>query len=135
MDFKIGLPSGRMIFRSGFLASNRAPSLLFTRGLSRVNQILKADKEIIAAFCARHHVKRLSLFGSQLEGRAGPESDVDFLVQFEAGKEPGLIGLAEMEHELSTLLGGRTVDLRTPGDLSRYFRDEVIRSSEVQYER
>jgi predicted nucleotidyltransferase len=100
-----------------------------------VNQILNADKATIAAFCTKHHIKRLSLFGSQLEGRACPESDIDILVEFEPGKEPGLIGLAEMEHELSTLLGGLTVDLRTPNDLSHYFRDEVIRSSQVQYAR
>jgi predicted nucleotidyltransferase len=56
-------------------------------------------------------------------------------VEFDHGKEPGLLGLADMEHELSTILGGRTVDLRTPNDLSRYFRDEVIRSAQVQYAR
>ena len=61
--------------------------------------------------------------------------DIDFLVEFDRGKEPGLLGLADMERELSTILGGRTVDLRTPKDLSRYFRDEVIRSSQVQYAR
>jgi predicted nucleotidyltransferase len=100
-----------------------------------MNQVLKAGKATIAAFCVKHHIQRLSLFGSQLEGGAGPESDIDLLVEFDAGKEPGFLGLAEMERELSTLLGGRTVDLRTPKDLSRYFRDEVIRSSQVQYAR
>jgi hypothetical protein len=94
-----------------------------------------ADKATTAAFCLKHHIQRLSLFGSQLEGGAGPKSDIDLLVEFESGKEPGFLGLAEMERELSTLLGGRTVDLRTPNDLSRYFRDEVIRSSLVQYAR
>lgn len=93
------------------------------------------DKATTAAFCLKHHIQRLSLFGSQLEGGAGPESDIDLLVEFEPGKEPGFLGLAEMERELSTLLGGPTVDLRTPNDLSRYFRDEVIRSSLVQYAR
>jgi uncharacterized protein len=64
-----------------------------------------------------------------------PESDIDLLVEFDHGKEPGLLGLAEMERELSKLLGGRSVDLRTPKDLSRCFRDKVIRSSKVQYAR
>jgi predicted nucleotidyltransferase len=59
----------------------------------------------------------------------------DNLVEFDPGEEPGLIGLAEMEAELSTLLDGRPVDMRTPKDLSRYFRDEVVRTSEVQYAR
>ena len=100
-----------------------------------VNPVLKADKAIITAFCVKHHIQRLSLFGSQLKGDAGPESDIDILVEFDPGKEPGLLGLAEMEYELSTLLGGQTVDMRTPMDLSRCFRDAVVRSSQVQYAR
>jgi len=97
-----------------------------------MNKVTKADKATIAAFCLRHSIRRLTLYGSQLGG-ARPESDIDLLVEFDPGKEPGLLGLAEMERELSTLLGGRTVDLRTPNNLSRYFRDEGIRSSQVQY--
>ena len=100
-----------------------------------VNLILKAAEANVAAFCVKHHIHRLSSFGSQMEGSADPESDIDLLVEFDHGQEPGLLGLAEMEHELSVLLGGRTVDLRTPKDLSRYFRDRVIRSSKVQYAR
>ena len=78
---------------------------------------------------------RLSLFGSRLAGRARPESDVDLLVEFEQGSSPGLMGLAQMEQELSALLGGLKVDLRTPQDLSRHFRDKVVRASQVQYAR
>jgi predicted nucleotidyltransferase len=100
-----------------------------------VNLILKKAAADIAAFCTKHHIHRLSLFGSQLEGNADLESDIDLLVEFDQGEEPGFLGLAEMEHELSVLLGGRAVDLRTPKDLSRYFRDRVIRSSQVQYAR
>ena len=99
-----------------------------------MNRVLEANKASIEAFCQKHNIRRLSLFGSQLKGGADPKSDIDLLVEFENGKEPGLLGLADMEHELSALLG-RAVDMRTPGDLSRYFRDEVIRSSEVQYAR
>jgi predicted nucleotidyltransferase len=100
-----------------------------------VNRFLENKKAPLAAFCQKHGIRRLSLFGSQLKGHANPESDIDLLVEFDHGKEPGLLGLADMEHELSTILGGRTVDLRTPNDLSRYFRDEVIRSAQVQYAR
>jgi predicted nucleotidyltransferase len=99
----------------------------------RVNKILEPSKASIVAFCQKHSIRRLSLFGSQLDSHSHPESDIDLLVEFDHGKEPGLLGLAEMEHELSTILGGRAVDLRTPNDLSRYFRDEVIRSSQLQY--
>jgi hypothetical protein len=55
----------------------------------------------LTAVCQRHHIRRLSLFGSVLKGTNRPESDVDLLVEFEPGKEPGLIGLARIEAELS----------------------------------
>ena len=72
--------------------------------------------------------------GSTLKGTNRPDSDVDLLVEFEPGQEPGLLRLARIGAELSDLLGGRAVDLRTAQDLSRYFRDEVVRTAEVQYE-
>lgn len=97
--------------------------------------VLENNREALVVFCERHSIRRLSLFGSQLEELASPESDIDLLVEFDRGKEPGLLGLANMVQELSGILGGRIVDLRTPNDLSRYFRDEVIRSSQVQYAR
>jgi predicted nucleotidyltransferase len=89
----------------------------------------------LADYCLKHRIRRLSLFGSVLNGTARPDSDIDLLVEFEPGHEPGLISLAGMEIELSELLGGRRVDLRTAEDLSRHFRDEVIRTAEVQYAR
>ena len=100
-----------------------------------MNKVLEGNKASVEEFCQKHGIRRLSLFGSQLTGHADPGSDFDLLVEFDRGKEPGLLGLADMERGLSTILGGRTVDLRTPNDLSRYFRDEVIRSSQVQYAR
>ena len=87
----------------------------------------------MANFCRLHHIRRLALFGSALRDELKPDSDIDLLVEFEKEHIPGLITLAGMEIELSNKLG-RKVDLRTPGDLSRYFRDEVVRSAEVQYE-
>ncbi|MEI7646452.1 MAG: nucleotidyltransferase domain-containing protein [Chloroflexales bacterium] len=94
---------------------------------------LPIDSEILAQICRRQHIRRLSLFGSVLAGTAQPESDIDLLIEFEPGQAPGLLGLAAIEAELSTLLGGRRIDLRTAQDLSRHFRDDVIRSAEVQY--
>lgn len=96
---------------------------------------LPIDKKILAEFCARHRIARLSLFGSVLTGKARPDSDIDLLVEFEPGAEPGLLALAAMQNEISALLGGRRVDLRTPQDLSRYFRDEVVSQAQVQYAR
>ncbi len=94
---------------------------------------LPLDHETLAALCRRHHIRRLSLFGSMLRGEGQPDSDVDLLVEFEPGKAPGLLGLAGIEAELSALLGERRVDLRTAQDLSRHFRSEVISRAEVQY--
>ena len=68
-----------------------------------------------------------------LNGLARPDSDIDLLVEFDAEATPALLDLAGMEEELSVLLDGRRVDLRTAGELSRYFRDEVLRQAEVQY--
>ena len=93
---------------------------------------VELPREQIAAFCVRHHIRRLSLFGSVLTERFGPESDVDVLVEFEPGQVPGYFGFAGMELELSEMIG-RKVDLRTPAELSRYFRDEVVASAAVQY--
>ena len=94
---------------------------------------LPLDPDALAALCRRHHIRRLWLFGSVLKGTARADSDVDLLVEFIQGKEPGLLGLAGIEIELSQLLGGRRIDLRTPQDLSKYFRDEVLHTAEVQY--
>jgi len=88
-------------------------------------------KEAIAAFCRRHHIRRLSLFGSVLRDDFSDDSDIDVLVEFEPGCTPGF-GFITIQDELSELLG-RDVDLNTPQCLSRYFRDRVIAEAEVQY--
>lgn len=94
---------------------------------------LSIDPEALAALCRRHRIRKLSLFGSQLKGTANPDSDVDLLVEFEPGSRTTLLDMAQIEIDLSPLLGGRKVDLRTAEDLSRYFRDEVVRAAEPQY--
>jgi|SRR5712692_9560002 len=88
-------------------------------------------REQIAEFCRRHHIRKLSLFGSVLRDDFRPDSDVDVLVEFESGKTPGLAFFA-MQDELAELLG-RKVDLNTPMCLSRYFRDEVLAEAEAVY--
>lgn len=93
---------------------------------------LNIHPDTLTNFCQRHHIRRLSLFGSQLKGTSRPDSDIDLLVEFDPAHIPSLFGIAGMEIELTELLG-KKVDLRTAGDLSRYFRDEVVRMAEVQY--
>ena len=94
---------------------------------------IEMPKEAIAAFCRRHHIRRLAVFGSALRPDFDENSDVDILVEFEPDHAPGLFGMARLERELSALLGGRVVDLRTPEDLSRYFRQQVLEEAEIQY--
>lgn len=96
---------------------------------------LNLDPGALRRFCEAHHIRRLSLFGSQLKGTARSDSDIDLLVEFDPAHIPGLLGIAGMEMELSEMLGGKQVDLRTAGDLSRYFRDEVVQTAEIQYAR
>lgn len=90
------------------------------------------DESALRAFCTRHHIRALSLFGSALRGDQGPDSDVDLLIDFEAGAKVGLIRLAKIETELSDMLG-RPVDLRSPADLSKYFRDKVVAEARTLY--
>jgi predicted nucleotidyltransferase len=100
-----------------------------------MNEKLTIDKDGIAAFCRRHHIVRLAIFGSALRDDFRPDSDIDVLVDFEPGRVPGFFRLSDIQEELSELFAGREVDLRTPQDLSRYFRDEVVAQAEVQYAR
>jgi predicted nucleotidyltransferase len=86
----------------------------------------------IAAFCRRNHIRKLAFFGSVLRDDFTPESDVDVLVEFEPGHVPGL-AFFSMQRELSEILG-QEVDLNTAGDLSPYFRNEVLTEAEVLYD-
>jgi hypothetical protein len=93
---------------------------------------IRISREKIAEFCRRHHIRKLSLFGSVIRGDFRPDSDVDVLVEFEPGHVPGLAFFA-MERELSEILG-RKVDLNTPRSVSPYFREQVQAEAEVEYE-
>lgn len=100
--------------------------------MNQVKAGISIDREKLKEFCRRHRVRKLSLFGSVLRDDFRPDSDVDVLVEFEPGASAGFLRLAAMELELSHMIG-RRVDLRTPPELSRYFRDEVVRTAQVQY--
>ena len=96
---------------------------------------IKYDKERIQAFCETNGISRLSLFGSVLTDQFGPESDIDVLVDFLPDCVPGFFRLADLEAGLTELFGHRKIDLRTPQDLSRHFREKVVATAEVQYAR
>lgn len=93
---------------------------------------IEIAEAIIGDFCRRHGIRRFSLYGSILRDDFGPDSDIDVLVEFEPGQVAGLLQMAEMESELTSILGRKT-DMRTPAELSRHFREEVIREARVQY--
>ena len=93
----------------------------------------KMSKDKLIEFCKKNYIKKLSVFGSALRDQLGPDSDIDLLVEFEEDHTPGLFSIVRMEMELAEALG-RKVDLRTPEDLSRYFRDEVIRNAQLEYQ-
>ena len=95
---------------------------------------IEIPKEQLADFCHRHHIRKLSLFGSILHDDFNPESDIDVLVEFESEHTPGFFRLASIERELAALVKDSRVDLCTPQEISRYFRREVEDLAEVQYE-
>ena len=100
-----------------------------------MNEQVTVSRDALAAFCREHGITRLAVFGSALRDDFSSDSDIDLLVEFEPDRIPGLLGVAGLEIELSRLFSGRKVDLRTPEDLSRYFRQSVLETAEVQYER
>ena len=88
--------------------------------------------EAIREYCATQPIARLSLFGSALRDELMPESDIDLLVEFVPDAKIGYFELAQQEIDLSELIG-KKVDLRTPNELSRLFRQEVIESARLLY--
>ena len=99
-----------------------------------LNQNIAIPQDQIAAFCRKHHIRKLALFGSVLRDDFRSDSDIDVLVEFEPGQKVTLFDLGGMQMELSEILG-RFVDLKTPNWLSRYFRERVLEMAQVQYER
>jgi predicted nucleotidyltransferase len=94
-------------------------------------QKIKIPRKELTEFCRRHSIRKLAFFGSVLRDDFTPESDIDVLVEFEPGRTPGLKFFA-MQDELSQILGHK-VDLNTPGFISRYFREQVMREARVEY--
>lgn len=110
---------------------NRSSRSVTASEASPLSSRIKASPEKLAKFCRKHHITKLAFFGSVLREDFRPDSDIDVLVEFEPGHVPGF-GIVTMEDELSKMVG-RKVDLRTPQDISRYFRDQVVREARVEY--
>ena len=95
--------------------------------------MIKISQNKLKNFCKKYHIRRLALFGSVLRSDFKPTSDIDVLVEFEPGKEPGFIRLGEIESELSELLGGRRIDLVTERALNPHLREKILKEARVQY--
>lgn len=91
-------------------------------------------KARINHFCEQNHIRKLSLFGSVLRKDFSSTSDIDMLVEFEPHHLPGYLRLAQIELELSNIMGWK-VDLRTSAELSRYFREDVLDSAQLLYDK
>ncbi|MBI4479226.1 MAG: nucleotidyltransferase domain-containing protein [Acidobacteria bacterium] len=89
--------------------------------------------ERVAELCRRHHIRRLSVVGSVLREDFRPESDIDVLVEFDPERRPGMVGLHQVEEELSNLYGGHRIDLLNPKYLNRRIRDRLLREAEVLF--
>jgi uncharacterized protein len=90
------------------------------------------DDMKLRAVASRYGIKRLALFGSILGPDFNENSDIDVLVEFLPGTRISLLGIGKIEMELEELFG-RHVDLRTPQDLSQYFREDVVESARPLY--
>src|SRR5215210_8543073 len=97
-----------------------------------VSRHISIDRDAASAFCRRHHIILLALFGSVLRDDFGPDSDVDVLVEFQAGYVPGF-NFVSIEREFSGLLHGRRVDMVTPKFLNPRIRDQVLSRAEPLY--
>ena len=97
--------------------------------MERMSPHISIDRDAVSAFCRRHHITRLALFGSVLRDDFGPDSDVDVLVEFQAGHVPGF-NFVSIEREFSGLLHGRRVDMVTSRFLNPHIRDQVLSSAE-----
>ena len=93
---------------------------------------IEIPRERIAAFCRENGIRRLALFGSILRDDFRPDSDIDVLVEFQAGVRVGYLSIARMTRELANILR-RVVDMRTPAELHPAFRDAVIKEALTEY--
>ena len=91
------------------------------------------DHDALASFCQRYRIIKLSFFGSVLREDFDPNrSDIDVLIEFGPGADRSLFAIVSIQDELKAMFG-HPVHTCTPGSLSKYFRDEVVREAEQQY--
>ena len=103
--------------------------------IGRVVAGLCVPIDALTEICIRYGVESLSIFGSVARGDFGPGSDIDVLVEFQSGSAPGMMGIVQMQDELSELFGGRSVHVSTRAMLDNpYRRSSVLRDLVRLYE-
>jgi uncharacterized protein len=97
---------------------------------------IEISKERVEEFCRQNHIKSMALFGSALRDDFKPDSDVDVMVEFEEGKEPGLFEIVDMQEKLSEILGHKVdlVERRAVERSENYIRRRhILQSLETIY--
>lgn len=117
-------------FKYGFLKKKFLFSLTETSMNLFMN--LEINEKTLQQFCKANGIKKLSFFGSTLTDKFSDASDLDVLVEFEKDSKPGFLGMAKLERELSELLCIK-VDLRTPEELSRHIREDIVKEAVEKY--
>ena len=127
-------PTGRCYYTFCYTspAVKRNRSREFPRYTNEMN-VTEVQRARIEKVCNDRKIGRLAVFGSHARGTATQESDLDLLVEFLPGATPGYFALAELAQTLSNVFNGARVDLRTPKDLSRHFRQDVQDQAKVLY--
>ena len=91
-----------------------------------LEQLIQENREEIMKLARKHGARRVRVFGSVVRGEAGPESDVDFLVEMEPGRS--LLDMGGLLMDLRQALG-RNVDVVTERGLKPRIRERVLKEA------
>ena len=97
-------------------------------------QIKQAILQAIEVDPNKEDILKVSLFGSQMYETARKDSDVDVLIEFKPDAPISFFRLFDTQYNFENFTG-KKIDLLTPESLSKYFREEVVNSAEIIYER
>ena len=105
--------------------------------LQRTKPLSLAElRTLLEAFCRKHRIRRLDIFGSAARGHASPDSDVDLLVMPDDSQPPSTAELLEMAGEAEELIGA-PVDFVLRSSLekspNRFAREHILATAVCVY--